>query len=250
VIVCWIPPCGHCNPCRRGQSHLCLELTVASIRNPRFRVGQTPYLGLAGTGTFAEELTLPLQAVVPLPEDVPFEIGTVMQALQRPADAIAWYKTVAPPSPLHQWVPHLAALLESIPPKAVRTTVKRLALPRRQADIVRRARVRGSGILSRLEKDRARPSQTAWILSGLPDELLIYLLAKAPREQSKQQIRHYMADYRWIRPRLTGSDLKTMGLKPGPVFKRVLDRLLAARMDGEVKTEADERELVRKLTKT
>jgi tRNA nucleotidyltransferase (CCA-adding enzyme) len=47
---------------------------------------------------------------------------------------------------------------------------------------------------------------------------------------------------------LTGADLKAMGLKPGPKFKQILDRLLDARLNGEVKTEADERAVVHRLT--
>jgi tRNA nucleotidyltransferase (CCA-adding enzyme) len=40
-----------------------------------------------------------------------------------------------------------------------------------------------------------------------------------------------------------------MGLKPGPIYKKILDRLLEARLNGEVKTKADERELAKKLAK-
>ena len=40
-----------------------------------------------------------------------------------------------------------------------------------------------------------------------------------------------------------------MGLKPGPLFNHLLNRLLEARLDGEVKTEVDERRLVSRLAK-
>jgi tRNA nucleotidyltransferase (CCA-adding enzyme) len=38
-----------------------------------------------------------------------------------------------------------------------------------------------------------------------------------------------------------------MGLKPGPRFKQILDQLLDARLNGEIKTELEERDLVEKL---
>jgi len=50
-----------------------------------------------------------------------------------------------------------------------------------------------------------------------------------------------------VKPALTGDDLKAMGLKPGPHFKNVLDRLLDARLNGEVKTETEEKALVGRL---
>jgi tRNA nucleotidyltransferase (CCA-adding enzyme) len=45
---------------------------------------------------------------------------------------------------------------------------------------------------------------------------------------------------------LTGRDLQSMGLQPGPQYKKILDNLLDARMDGVVTTEAEERAFVRK----
>jgi tRNA nucleotidyltransferase (CCA-adding enzyme) len=50
-----------------------------------------------------------------------------------------------------------------------------------------------------------------------------------------------------VKPALTGTDLNAMGLKPGPQFKKILDRLLAARLNGEVKTEAEERQFVQQV---
>jgi S-(hydroxymethyl)glutathione dehydrogenase/alcohol dehydrogenase len=78
IIVAWVPPCGHCRSCVKGDANLCLTYTIAAMGNPRFRVGDTPYFGMAGTGTFAEELTLPQQAAVKIDDDVPYEIGALM----------------------------------------------------------------------------------------------------------------------------------------------------------------------------
>lgn len=38
-----------------------------------------------------------------------------------------------------------------------------------------------------------------------------------------------------------------MGLKPGPQFKQILEQLIGARLNGEVKTEAEERQLAEKM---
>jgi S-(hydroxymethyl)glutathione dehydrogenase / alcohol dehydrogenase len=78
AIVSWMPACGACRWCHGGQPYLCMTLTLESIHNPRFRVGDTPYFGVSGTGTFAEEVVLPEQAVIGLPDDVPFEVGALI----------------------------------------------------------------------------------------------------------------------------------------------------------------------------
>jgi tRNA nucleotidyltransferase (CCA-adding enzyme) len=63
----------------------------------------------------------------------------------------------------------------------------------------------------------------------------------------KRQVSAFLTAYQHTKPVVTGVDLKAMGLKPGPQFKKILDRLLDARLNGEVKTESEERELVRRL---
>jgi tRNA nucleotidyltransferase (CCA-adding enzyme) len=74
-------------------------------------------------------------------------------------------------------------------------------------------------------------------------------MAKAKPDSVKRQVSAYLTTYQRTKPSLTGADLKALGLKPGPQFKRILDRLLDARLDGEVKTEADERVLMKKLVR-
>jgi S-(hydroxymethyl)glutathione dehydrogenase / alcohol dehydrogenase len=77
VIVVWVPPCGECRTCLRGQPNLCPS-SMAAMGNQRFSVDGTPFFGFAGTGTFAEESVMPQQAVVKIPDDVPFEIGALI----------------------------------------------------------------------------------------------------------------------------------------------------------------------------
>jgi tRNA nucleotidyltransferase (CCA-adding enzyme) len=52
-----------------------------------------------------------------------------------------------------------------------------------------------------------------------------------------------------VKTALTGRDLQTMGLQPGPQYKTILGKLLDARIDGMIKTEADERTLAHRLLK-
>jgi poly(A) polymerase len=48
-------------------------------------------------------------------------------------------------------------------------------------------------------------------------------------------------------PLLTGHDLTALGLEPGPLFKRLLEAVREAQLDGAVKTPAEARELVERL---
>ncbi|WP_406182506.1 Zn-dependent alcohol dehydrogenase [Streptomyces sp. NBC_01006] len=78
VLVCWLPPCGHCPACKRGQGHLCLE-SFANVATPNFRrTGGGDIFGFAGTGTFAEEMVVPAACAVPIPDDLPYDIAALI----------------------------------------------------------------------------------------------------------------------------------------------------------------------------
>ena len=78
VIVAWTPPCGLCFHCLRSEAHLCLDIMAQSSGATRFRCGDEGVYGMAGTGTFAEQVTLPWQAVVPIAADVPYDVASLI----------------------------------------------------------------------------------------------------------------------------------------------------------------------------
>jgi len=59
-----------------------------------------------------------------------------------------------------------------------------------------------------------------------------------------RHIQLFLDKLRYVRPALTGSDLKKMGIAPGPRMKEILQRLHEARLDGKVTSKQDEAEMV------
>jgi S-(hydroxymethyl)glutathione dehydrogenase/alcohol dehydrogenase len=79
VVVAWSPPCGKCNNCvERKSPHLCVMIQFAIAGTPRFTRNGEPVFGMAGTGTFAEYLTVPQEAAVKIDDDIPFEIASLI----------------------------------------------------------------------------------------------------------------------------------------------------------------------------
>jgi poly(A) polymerase len=68
-------------------------------------------------------------------------------------------------------------------------------------------------------------------------------------EYCEQRLREWSPEELNPPPLLTGHDLTAMGLTPGPLFKRLLDAVREAQLDGTVKTAAEARELVERLLK-
>ncbi|MFC8126392.1 Zn-dependent alcohol dehydrogenase [Streptomyces sp. NPDC057302] len=77
VLVCWLPACGQCPACKRGQSQLCLA-GFMNAGTPNFKRPGGEVFGFAGTGTFTEEVVVDAGCAVPIPDDVPFDIAALI----------------------------------------------------------------------------------------------------------------------------------------------------------------------------
>jgi tRNA nucleotidyltransferase (CCA-adding enzyme) len=83
-------------------------------------------------------------------------------------------------------------------------------------------------------------------LTGFKTELILYMMAAARQQKVKKAISHFFTKLRRIDITLKGRDLKKMGLEPGPVYRKVLQAVLDARLDGKLKTENDENDFARR----
>jgi S-(hydroxymethyl)glutathione dehydrogenase/alcohol dehydrogenase len=78
VVLDWIPACGTCAFCQRGEIYLCENAVLATFASPYGSVrGESVYRGL-GTATFAEETLTLERAVVPIDPDIPLEIAALV----------------------------------------------------------------------------------------------------------------------------------------------------------------------------
>lgn len=78
VIVNWLPACGTCASCLRGEPYLCVAYVMMGYVQPRFLVGDTPAFGMAGCGAFAEELVVARPGAVKIPDDVPYDVAALV----------------------------------------------------------------------------------------------------------------------------------------------------------------------------
>jgi tRNA nucleotidyltransferase (CCA-adding enzyme) len=92
-----------------------------------------------------------------------------------------------------------------------------------------------------------RPSQVVQLLRkyDLPTLILIavqiprYLTASDHASTLRRQIWQYLTVWANVQPPLNGNDLKQLGYKPGPQYRKILDNLLAATLDGVIKDKAE-----------
>jgi len=91
-----------------------------------------------------------------------------------------------------------------------------------------------------------KPSQCVERLDKIPLPAA-YAVSLAARGRPKQKLEKYISEWRHVKPHTTGHDLKKLGLEPGPKYQKILWRLRAAWLDGEIKASKDENGLLEKL---
>jgi tRNA nucleotidyltransferase (CCA-adding enzyme) len=136
--------------------------------------------------------------------------------------------------PLSLW----PLLFWNVPSNRLPDAVRRLALTRAQSAAVE-AVPHARDLQPRLER-AARPSQIARLIDPLPLPTACALAAISP----SPGITAYLTAGRTTRPILRGDDVIALGVLRGPDVADVLALLRAAKLDGEVKTRADEQDLV------
>jgi tRNA nucleotidyltransferase (CCA-adding enzyme) len=85
-----------------------------------------------------------------------------------------------------------------------------------------------------------RPSAICRLLEPYPARVLATTWLATDSKEVAEILLRYQTDWRLVEPIITGNDLKDMGLKPGPLFGRLLRALRDARLDGEVSSRKEE----------
>lgn len=135
--------------------------------------------------------------------------------------------------------------LISLEIKEIETIAKRLAFP----SVLTKATLAASKLYAEFPSMVGRKnSQKTFYLDGFP-LLSVYVVSifAAWDNTYKQILAAYLSRWRHVKPYTTGTDLKNLGLEPGPRYAEIIRQLRTAWLDGEIKTEANERALLDRL---
>lgn len=95
--------------------------------------------------------------------------------------------------------------------------------------------------------NQLKPSEVYAHLHGLSSEILLFLTITAKEEGTKKRVEKYLMDSRKVRLKITGRDLKTLGIPEGPLYKKILNEVLKSRLDGLLNTKGEELNFAKKI---
>lgn len=150
--------------------------------------------------------------------------------------AVDWYQLLYQQEPFRPWLVFMLALTCRLSSRQLPALYRRLEIPERYVQIIASDRNQVHQVSRALKRQATGPkaSETYRLLDRLSLEGLIFLMGFSSKEETKKAISHYITYQRQVKTSLKGADLKELGYAAGPIYRRILDRLLYARLDNEV----------------
>ena len=168
---------------------------------------------------------------------------------------ISWWERQCPGNPIDRSLVWFMALLEGAGSATIAAIAQRLQLSSLQIRTLEWAGTTTGHASDTISGSNSlRPSQVYRLLKDMPNEALVLAMSKTLLSHDRvrvgragRRLVRFLTRDRQVPITVDGEDLKQFGLRPGPQFKRILDRLLTERIDGTIKTAVEERALARLL---
>ena len=121
--------------------------------------------------------------------------------------------------------------------------ISRLRLPKSITQTIRDA-ISLKTKLQSLANPELPPSSIYYLLHGYSSPAIIVNSLACDLPAARRHIHLFLNKLRYIKPALTGEDLKRMGITPGPDIRLILRQIHEASLDGKITTKQDEESLV------
>ncbi len=131
-----------------------------------------------------------------------------------------------------QWLIRLETLIAHLTPQKRIMVADNLQLPKDSLQRLQQLEILETEVTAELEQYNS-PSQIYRLLSPYKPLGLILFAARSSKN-IRRQVWHYLTYLSGVKPLLNGNDLKNLGFKPGPLYKQILDDVLAATLDGQI----------------
>ncbi len=154
---------------------------------------------------------------------------------------LSWHDLLFLEETYMKWAVYFLALTRHCDKETIDEICMPIELAPRYRTIFCKERFEADRCLVWMEKNQSVKNSTLYQrLSVFKIELILYMMAATKHEKVKRSISNYFTRLRHIDTSIKGKDLKKMGLEPGPVYREILQAVLDAKLNGQIKTRSDE----------
>ncbi|MBF0413388.1 MAG: CBS domain-containing protein [Desulfamplus sp.] len=173
---------------------------------------------------------------------------------------LAWHDLLYLDVEYLRWSLYFMVMMRRTPIRVCEEICEKFQLPPRQRSIVLRDRLRADERLYLMEKSMAeksadvksqsfRNSELYNLMSPFRIEHILYMMATSKKEEVRKSISWFYTQLKDTAVSVRGRDLIEMGVKPGPDYKNIIQSVLEAKLDGQLKSREDELDFVKAILK-
>jgi len=156
-------------------------------------------------------------------------------------NVIAWHDLLYLDEPYKKWTVYFMALISQCDRKVSENICRRLELSPTLIRLFIRERYNAERCLYWLERQMpVKSSELYNRLTEFKTEPILYMMASTAREDVKRDISHYYTQLRHVKITLKGRDLLNLDIKPGPIYRKILRKVLDEKLDGNLHTRNEE----------
>jgi len=173
-----------------------------------------------------------------------------VKRLNKVKDNYNFWKRNMPAEKIELWVIYFCCLIRNLKKDQIQRIYKRLIIKQKSLDRITYCYSNLDQIIKMIsQKDKISPSVIYSKLNGLPNEVLFLAIVESDTDIVKERVSSYFLKYKKESLYISGKELKELRVKPGPIYSQILNKLLSAQLDGEVKNKRDEIRLVKNILK-
>jgi len=172
--------------------------------------------------------------------DVELDEDTV-ERFNKVKDNYYFWKRNMSDEKIELWVIYFCCLIRNLKKSQIQIIYKKLIIKQKSLDKINNCYSNLDQIIKMIsQKNKISPSVIYLKLKGLPNEILFLAIAESDTNIAKERINNYFKKYKKESLYISGKELKELQVKPGPIYSQILNKLLCAQLDGEVKNKRDE----------
>jgi len=190
-----------------------------------------------------------LEALKYILPEVEFDEDTI-ERLNKVKNNYDFWKGNIPDEKIQLWMIYFCCLIKKLEKIQVQRIFKRLILKHKFADTVNYIYLNLDQTVRFIsQKNEILPSSIFIKLKSLSNEILFLAMMESNNDIAKERIVNYFNKFKKESVYISGEELKKLKIEPGPIYSQILNRLLYARLDGEVKNKENEIKFVQNILK-
>jgi len=163
---------------------------------------------------------------------------------------LSWHDLLFLEEPYMKWAVYFLALTRYCDKKTADEICMRIELAPRYKTIFCKERFEADRSMLWMERNLPAKNSTIYKqLAVFRIELILYMMAATKNKTVKRSISNYVTQLRHIHTSVKGKDLKKMGIEPGPIYREILQAVLDAKLNGQLKTRNDELDFVKEYVR-